>query len=197
MNRLDDELKIAFRRREPSLDFTARVLARIDEESVPQPQMTLWQRLAAAFHMPPLGWAALATAALLLIVIGFAQFRAHRGVPGDDPRTATAGEPGKDTTVGAPEKTAPEPAATATVQSPEETTPNAPSVGARPERGRGMRREAHRQIAVADPKPSAEAEAARDKVMLALQITSETLNDAQRAISDDRTKDRPEPVPNR
>ena len=45
MSRLDDELKIAFRRQEPSPDFAARLLERIN--STPEPRPSFWQRLAA------------------------------------------------------------------------------------------------------------------------------------------------------
>jgi hypothetical protein len=43
MSRLDDELRKALRRREPSEDFAERVLARIAlQQVVPQPEKTSW-----------------------------------------------------------------------------------------------------------------------------------------------------------
>jgi hypothetical protein len=56
----------------------------------------------------------------------------------------------------------------------------------------------HTSVIAQQRPPSAEAEAAKEKVIFALQITSEALNDVQRAISDDHTRDEnPEPVHNR
>jgi len=66
MSRLDDELRIAFKRQEPSADFAARVLARIAEAKEPQPAPTFWQRLRDFFSPTVMRWA-VATAALLLI----------------------------------------------------------------------------------------------------------------------------------
>ena len=66
MSRLDDELRLAFKRQEPSADFTARVLARIAEAKEPQPAPTFWQRLRDFFSPTVMRWA-VATAALLLI----------------------------------------------------------------------------------------------------------------------------------
>lgn len=63
MSRLDDELRLAFKREEPSADFTARLLARIAAAEKPQP--TLWQRLREFFSPTVMRWA-IATAALLL-----------------------------------------------------------------------------------------------------------------------------------
>ena len=67
MSRLDDELRLAFKRQEPSADFAARVLARIAEAKEPQPAPTFWQRLRDFFSPVVMRWA-VATAALLLAV---------------------------------------------------------------------------------------------------------------------------------
>ena len=209
MSRLDDELKIAFRREAPSADFAARVLARINEAPAPQPQPTVWQRLAGLFAMPTLRYAAVGAVALLLIIIGLALLRTPR-TAGVAPAPQVAGSPdnpasaapGADPT--APEKNggslnaksnAPggdsgAPARSATAQT---------HVGPPPRTGDGHRQAHHHAPVVAQQAPpSAEAEAAKEKVLFALQVTSEALNDVQRAISDDGGKDeKPEPVQNR
>ena len=46
-------------------------------------------------------------------------------------------------------------------------------------------------------RPSPEAEAAKERVLFALQIAGATLNDAQKAIQDSGPKDKPEPLSNR
>src|ERR1044071_2353373 len=73
MSRLDDELKIAFKRQEPSMDFRARVLERINQAPAKQP--TFWQKLAAFFEMPARRWATVGAAtAALLVAIGVMQY---------------------------------------------------------------------------------------------------------------------------
>ncbi|MBI3653917.1 MAG: hypothetical protein HY231_23040 [Acidobacteria bacterium] len=91
MSRLDDELKVLLQRQEPSPDFTARVLARLNAEqpSAPLPSANFWQRLVAYLQLPTRRWA-LATAALLLTAaIGVVQYQ--RTKPhGVEPPTASA-----------------------------------------------------------------------------------------------------------
>lgn len=53
MSRLDDELRRAFPRREPSEDFAERVLARIALQQVsPQPEKSSWWRPLLAYLNP-------------------------------------------------------------------------------------------------------------------------------------------------
>ena len=53
MSRLDDELRKAFQRREPSDDFAERVLARIALQQVaPQPEKTSWWAPLLAYLNP-------------------------------------------------------------------------------------------------------------------------------------------------
>ena len=207
MSRLDDELKIAFQRQEPSADFAARVLARINEAPAPPVRLTIWQRLARMFAMPGLGYAAVGAMALLLIIIGIALLRSQRtaGVENNPPQVAgssgnpTSDKPGTDSTT--PGQSLPGKAASGTP----EDGPNAAtrSTTARhqaepsPRPGGGHRQIHHHAPVVANQAPSAEAEAAKEKVLFALQLTSDMLNDAQRAISDERPNEKPEPVQNR
>ena len=193
MSRLDDELKIAFQRQEPSADFAARVLARVNEAPAPRPRPTAWQRLAGLFAMPlisrpRLRYAAVGAMALLLIIIGIALLRTPRtaGVA-PTPQVASSSAHQADTAPGVGNGAT---TASATAQ---------PHVERSPRTGSGPRQIRHHAPVVASQSPpSAEAEAAKEKVLFALQVTSEALNDVQRAISDDRSKDeKPEPVHNR
>jgi anti-sigma-K factor RskA len=182
MSRLDDELKIAFRRQEPSPDFTARLIERINSSPAPRPDFR--QRLAAWFSMPRFRWVAIGATAVLLVAIGVAEYgRLHQTTVKDD---------GKLTAVN--------PAGTGVDQI-NEWGNKAPKVDAS-ERPRTHLREPRkfRLNAVAirrEPQPSPEAEAAKERVLFALQVAGATLNDAQRAIQDDGPKDKPEPLNNR
>lgn len=77
MSRLDDELKLAFRREQPSADFTARVLARIAEQTKPQ-KLSLWQRIVSFFQLPTMRWAVVAAAIVLIVVVGVIQYQRSR-----------------------------------------------------------------------------------------------------------------------
>jgi len=211
MSRLDDELKIAFQRQEPSADFAARVLARINEAPAPQPRITLWQRLRGGIAMPRLGYAAAGAMALLLIIIGLSLLRSHRTAGVEDSRLQAAaavsyGDPASHNQGSggvAPEGRAPGHAESGMPDGGSRSSTNSATARNHSEpafhTGAGRRQSYHYAPAVAKQSPpSAEAEAAKEKVLFALQITSETLNDAQRAISADRPRDeKPEPVQNR
>jgi hypothetical protein len=183
MSRLDDELRMAFRREQPSVDFTDRVLERIARQ--PVPKLKWWQTLAALFQPPKLRWVAIGVTAALLVAIGAAQYaKLHPAVIDDSGKRAGApkAEGGSnaagDDSVGTPD---------AIHQAP------APKLEPKPQR----KIERH-LVAVSSRKPhnarpkdrviNPEGEAAKEKVMLALHITSETLNEAQRAIRDDGYK---------
>jgi hypothetical protein len=187
MSRLDDELKIAFQRREPSADFAARVLARINDAPAVPAKPGKWQRLAGVLAMPAFRYAAAGAMALLLIVVGILVLR-PAGVTPATPEAATLAHQEDG---GATNKSGGTLASGASSQAAGRVVTE-PRAGLRPQSH-------HRAATVAAPRrPSPEAEAAKEKVLFALQITSETLNDAQRAISDDRSTDeRPEPVHNR
>jgi hypothetical protein len=196
MSRLDDELKIAMQRREPSPDFTARLLGRLDERIAFEPKETFWQRLAGSVRYPVFRWAALTAGAVLLIVLGIVQLSSRRAVQPSDPTVAQSG-PGSGAHSPTPPKDPSASDGSTISPSPESGRPDGVNISPpRPRREHSGNRvmAANRRR---ETKPSAEAEAAKEKVLLALQITSETLNDAQRAIAGERTDDRPEPVHNR
>jgi negative regulator of sigma E activity len=178
MSRLDDELKTALRRQEPSPDFTARLMERINTSPAPRPGFR--QRLAAFFDSFDWRWAAIGATAVLLVAIGTAQYRRlHQ----------TAVEPNSEVVALAPTPTAPNPVPVPVVKTPKAEQP-------------GINRSGPRRIgthAVAirkEPRPSPEAEAAKERVLFALQVAGATLNDVQRAIRDDGPENKPEPLNN-
>ena len=181
MSRLDDELRMAFRREQPPVDFTDRVLEQIARQ--PKPRLRWWQTLAALLQPPKLKWVAIGATAALLVAIGAARYsQLHPPLIDDSgkvagvPNTGGAGSAAKDT--GAVK--APEPVREAT----------APKLEPRPHRNINRH-----MVAVSKRRPqntrpgnrvvNPEAEAAKEKVMLALYITSTALNEAQRAIQDE------------
>jgi hypothetical protein len=86
MSRLDDELKWALRRREPSPDFAERVLARIAlQEATPVPARRSWWRAllprADSFHVgrSKMRWAVVgALTCLLAATIGIQRYRVNQ-----------------------------------------------------------------------------------------------------------------------
>lgn len=182
MSRLDDELKMAFRREQPPVDFTDRVLEQIVRQ--PKPRRRWWQTLATFLEPPRLKWVAIGATAALLVAIGAAQYsQLHPPVIDDSDKVAG----GTNVGVAGPRDTG-------AVKTPEPVreTP-APKLEPTPQRNIDRR-----VVAVSNRRPqntrpenrvgNPEAEAAKEKVMLALYITSTALNDAQRAIREDDDK---------
>src|SRR4051812_31734123 len=91
MSRLDDELKVAFRRKEPSMDFAARVLERINE--APAPKKNWWQSLARFFEPPKLRWVAIGVAASLLVVIATGGYRLLQQEPAEESAKVASTDP--------------------------------------------------------------------------------------------------------
>lgn len=170
MSRLDDELKIAFRRQEPSPDFTARLIERIN--SSPEPSPSLRQRLAAWFSMPRFRWVAIGATAVMLIAIGASQYGRLR--------QTTVKESGKIAAVNP---------AIMGVDQINGWGDNAPKLAVIKRPGTNIhepRKTRANGVAIRrEPRPSPEAEAAKERVLFALQIASATFNDAQKAIQDD------------
>ena len=82
MSRLDDELKVAFRRQEPSADFADRVLARLAVQPQPPPKRGFWRALLDFFQPNTLRWAFAAAAVLLIAAIAVVQYQ-RSSKPGD------------------------------------------------------------------------------------------------------------------
>ena len=190
MSRLDDELKIAFRRKEPSMDFAARVLERINE--APAPKKNWWQLLARFFEPPRLRWVAIGVAACLLVVIATGSYRLlqHKQVEESQPLAATGAPPeasatgtNKDESVAAP--------VTPESHAPKQIVKRRAAVAA------SARNQARLAGLRKVPPVSPEAEAAKEQVLFALQIAGSTLSDAQKVIQEDSQKSKPEPLHNR
>ncbi len=81
MSRIEEELRMALRREEPSTDFTDRVMARIAASPVETKQEKLrekitWQRRLAEFFQPPqMKWAIAGAMAFLLMFAAFGAYR--------------------------------------------------------------------------------------------------------------------------
>jgi hypothetical protein len=71
---LDHELKNTLRREEPSSDFTARVMARI--QAAPERKPNWGEALRDLFRLPALRWAS-AAALCLLVIISTLAYRHH------------------------------------------------------------------------------------------------------------------------
>ena len=65
MSRLDDELRKAFRREPPPVDFTTRLLERVARQ--PQPKARLVGQIAMLLDPPKLRWVAIGVTASLLL----------------------------------------------------------------------------------------------------------------------------------
>ncbi len=168
MSRLDDELRAAFRRVEPSSDFAERVIGRITNP--PAAKQSLWQRLKSFLEPPVARWVAVGVATSLLVAIFASQYRQLQEVTPE-------------------QQTAP-----ISAQSPEvKTEPvaplvekqSAPTLKHQPVKHRAasnrnlfarQRRERRHKL---------EAEQAKEQILLALQIASTTLNEANKMVRGD------------
>jgi hypothetical protein len=177
MSRLDDELRNAFRREAPPDDFTERLLARVAQQPVPQPRW--WQKLAVLFEPPKLRWVAIGVTASLLLAIGAAQYsRLQKVELNDSGKIAVSPSPEP---VVSPDKRAGDESPKAALTS-DHAVPHRAMRKANPSIN-------HRLAAAQNQKEKEEfrkaGEAAKEKLMLALEIASSALNDAQKAIHDD------------
>src|SRR2546428_3509396 len=78
MNRLEDELKNALRRKEPPPDFAGRLLARIPVSPAAKPSG--WQALLSLFRTPQRRWVTASVMACLFVWIGIVQYRKYQEV---------------------------------------------------------------------------------------------------------------------
>ncbi|HKA17129.1 MAG TPA: hypothetical protein VKN18_02330 [Blastocatellia bacterium] len=176
MSRLDDELRKAFRREQPSADFTQRLLEQVATQ--PLPKARWWQRLATLVEPPKLRWVAIGITASLLLAIGAAQYqRLSRVVTEENQEQAKASEPAAASPV--------------TREDPDKKNAPARQDAAQPatvvrQTNKPGRR--HRALVASSQKVQelkAEGEAAKEKLMFALSIASSAVNDAQKAVHDD------------
>ena len=179
MSRLDDELRKAYRREQPSDDFTARLLERVSRQ--PAPRLRWWQRLATLLDPPKLRWVAIGVTASLLLAIGAAQYRKlNQVVQTENDKVAKTGslESGKTAKPATPTP--------AVQQMAEKSTPTPKRVYRAGSRTGNSRLATTRVRQERELK--AEGEAAKETLMLALSIASSALNDAQKAVHDDGLK---------
>jgi len=171
MSRLDDELRLAFRRQEPPPDFVDRVLAGV--AAPPVAKATWWQTFLSLLHPPRARWVAIGFATALVVVIGSLQYQNVQQSDGSDQTAATTPAPGVDPREG-------------TVKPP---APAAPETVSPPKRPSRLRRSPVPSSRLArNPKVELErreGEAAKEQLILALHIASTTLNEAQKIIRED------------
>jgi hypothetical protein len=177
MSRLDDELRRALIREEPSADFTERVMQRIAAAPAPAPKKWWWDDLLSLFQTPRLRWAAVGLVALL-ILLGFASQR-WRSAPVPE-ETKSAGAKLEQ----APET--PDIANSAPKAESRETNIKVRQTVSPPSTDRtGGQKRVTRIAKHKSPKLS-EGEIAKEKLMLALHIASASLNEAQRLVEADK-----------
>ena len=187
MSRLDDELRKAFRREQPSVDFTTSLLQRVAQQ--PAPRASWWQRLAMLLEPPKLRWVAIGVTASLLLAIGAAQYRRLNQTPvGDDGKVAARDSSAES--IKTPESA---------VKNPETNKNESKAVGSdaiskpairRGPRPANLRTDQRLRAALTQQQKElrAEGEAAKETLMLALSIASSALSDAQKAVHEDGLK---------
>ncbi|HXG95150.1 MAG TPA: hypothetical protein VNN73_22630 [Blastocatellia bacterium] len=195
MSRLDDELKAAFRRKEPSPDFAARVLARLGEPVAAPPKKTLWQRLASLFAPQRMQFVAAAATAMIVVAVAAFWFLQSKPASVDvnisiaEQTAPTAGAPSVQDN--SDPKATDETRGTVATANKNKVDRDKPGL-IRASGGRKLNRSRINIAQRATPRVSPEAEAAKEKVLFALQIASNTFNDAQRAMQYDSHNSAPE-----
>lgn len=176
MSRLDDELRLAFRRQEPPPDFVDRVLSQV--AAPPVAKASWWQTFLSLFQPPRVRWA-VGVAAALVILIGSLLYANIQQPGGREEIAATPAAPSvKSEEEGEKKQEAiPEPEAS---PAPEKSQPPRPKRLHRPpvDSLRLARKESIER-------ERREGEAAKERLMLALHIASTTLNEAQKIIRED------------
>jgi hypothetical protein len=176
-HRLDEELRNAFRREQPSADFTMRVLERVSRE--PLPHLRWWQKLALLLDPPKLRWVAIGVTASLLLAIGAVQYsRLHQGVVNDSVTFATGDQSQDGTRKEAVESGTVPLRQEAAIETPKPAPSKRAASSSTNQRLALARHREQREL-------RAEGEAAKEKLMLALAIASSALSDAQKAVHDD------------
>jgi hypothetical protein len=170
MSRLDDELKLALGRTEPSPDFADRVMRELARRN--EPRLSMWRRVAEMFSAPRVRWAAAALACLLVLALGVGLFVRGRRVEPPQPQEAAVVPPAPPANTDSHDETGTEPKR---VTPPPNRRPRRPSQMV-------ARRSGGNPDAL---QVKSEGEAAKERLMLALRIASTTLNDAQRIVRGD------------
>ena len=168
MSKLDEELKAALRREEPSADFAYRVLARV--QALPPPKPGWRQSLLTLLRPPKLVWVAAGVAACLLIALGVQGLRGYERQRAESESTVANGNA----------RTAEPETSSETDKPPSQSQPQiVPSPA--PERiiHNVVR---HHHNALRENREEVEAREAMEQLKLALYIASSKLNAAQKAV---------------
>jgi len=183
MSRLDDELKLIYGRKEPSPDFTSRVMQQVAARQAAEPvaaSRNLWRSLLEMIQPPRVRWAAVGFAACLLVALFAAQQSRREAPAASEPTVAAQAEAPSSGAASNPDETqVAQPAKIAAHRGGGRR--GARYTGAQ-NIGRSKERVSKEPV---DEKALAEGEAAKEKVMLALQIASSALNEAQRMVQGD------------
>jgi len=166
MNKLDEELKIALRREEPSADFAHRVLAQV--RGLPPPKRGWRQSLLTLLRPPKVIWLAAGVAACLLVAIGVRGLRAYEPSTVEGPKIV-ASDANRQ-----PEGASP-------VEVPKENVAPQPEPGTAPVKVKHVTYR-HRRHTLRLDREEIEARQAMEQLELALYIASAKLNVAQRAV---------------
>lgn len=184
MSRLDDELKLIYGRKEPSPDFTSRVMQRVAARQVvapPAPEKSLWQSLLELARPPKFRFAAAGVAACLLAAFFTLQYAwREEPVAGGQTVTAQTPAPSPDQSAGANSGADVSPGIQPKADVPPKNGPAPGRVAAHAQNIRRVKKRVREEPI--DEKALAEGRAAKEKVMLALQIASSALNEAQRIV---------------
>lgn len=173
MSRLDDELKLALAREEPSAEFANRVLERIASRGAAK--ASWWGKLLSVTRAPRVRWIAIGVAAALLVVFVGSQYRWPPDQNIEQRQLEAKEQPSPTPDV--PDHTAPQSLEgrelVAAIGS------NAGNVGANPA-GTKANDQARRAQYRREQELRAEGEAAKQQLMMALEVASTTLNGALR-----------------
>lgn len=172
MSRLDDELKFALRRVEPSVDFADRVMERIAGSETSKP--TVWQKLLAFFQPQPFRWIAATAAAALLIAAGLWLYPQIGKKNIDSPGLQAAVPP-------APESVPDQPKLASGDDQRETLIPSPVKSQTSPKANRRVQPVRYQKEKV----EKTEGEIAKERLMLALQIASAKLNEAQKIVQNE------------
>lgn len=180
--RLDDELRKAFKREQPSADFTMRLLERVAQERAPRESFARkLKKLALLLEPPKLRWLAIGVTASLLLAIGLMQYTRVKTVSVDENlKVAAKAHAPIASDKEATQAQTPDSAEPPAINTPSPRPKNSFS-SSTSHRLTQARRQEEREL-------RAEGEAAKETLMLALSIASSTLNDAQKAVHDDGMK---------
>jgi len=168
MSRLDDELKIAFRREPAPAGFTDKVLARLAHETRQgkSPHRARWWRAVLAwFDSSNMRLIQVGVAILLFVLIAAVAYRLTRHAPQEPVKQAVV-TPKPD-------------GADAPTQRADDTDQKSIATNDSQQEPQAPKRQRRREL-----RPSSEAEAAKEQVMLALYVASSTLNDMQRSVQE-------------